>query len=214
MTFARTPRSFEAKLQQDELPSLFDDFNGIEFEDLVDFYEHDQNWSNRLILGDAPTVMTSLSEKERLRGQVQMIYVDPPYGIKFGSNWQVSTGSRNVRDGKETDLTRQPEQIKAFRDTWRLGVSSYLSYLRDRLTVARELLTESGSIFVQIGDENVHLVRSLLDEVFGPENFLSQINFKTTSGATSAHLAGCPITSCGTRRIEHASFGNHGHSRS
>ena len=126
--------------------------------------------------------MNSLAEKENLRGKVQMIYIDPPYGIKFGSNWQVSTRKRDVSDGKDVDVTRQPEQIKAFRDTWELGIHSYLAYLRDRLTVARELLTESGSCFVQIGDENVHLVRSLLDEVFGSENFVSLITFKKTAG--------------------------------
>ncbi len=139
--------------------SLFADFNGITFEDLVDFYHHEQNWSNRMILGDSLLVMTSLAEKEGLKGQVQMIYIDPPYGIKFGSNWQVSTRKRDVKDGKAEELTRQPEQVKAFRDTWELGIHSYLAYLRDRLVVARELLTETGSIFVQIGDENVHLVR-------------------------------------------------------
>jgi adenine-specific DNA-methyltransferase len=168
---------------------LFNDFNGLPFEDLIDFYKHDQHWSNRMILGDSLLVMTSLAEKEGLKGKVQMIYFDPPYGIKFGSNWQVSTRKRDVKDGKAEDATRQPEQIKAFRDTWQLGIHSYLAYLRDRLTVARELLTESGSIFVQIGDENVHLVRSVLDEVFGSENFISLIAFATTSGFESKELA-------------------------
>ena len=139
------------------------------------------NWSNRLILGDSLLVMTSLAEKEGLAGKVQMIYIDPPYGIKFGSNWQVTTRKRDVKDGKATDVTRQPEQIRAFRDTWELGIHSYLAYLRDRLLVARDLLTETGSVFVQIGDENVHLVRALLDEVFGSENFVSLITFKKTS---------------------------------
>jgi adenine-specific DNA-methyltransferase len=161
--------------------TLFDTFDGLEFEQLVEFYEHENNWSNRLILGDALLVMNSLAEKENLRGKVQMVFMDPPYGIKFGSNWQVSTRKRDVRD-KDTDVTRQPEQIKAFRDTWQNGVHSYLSYLRDRLTVAREMLTDSGSCFVQIGDENVHVVRNLLDEVFGPENFVSQVVFVKTSG--------------------------------
>ena len=165
--------------------TLFDDFDGIEFEELVDFYEHEQNWANRLILGDSLLVMSSLAEKERLRGKVQTIYIDPPYGIKFGSNWQVSTRKRDVKDGKVEDATRQPEQVKAFRDTWELGIHSYLTYLRDRLAVARELLTDTGSVFVQIGDENVHLVRGLMDEVFGSENFVSQITFKKTSGAGS-----------------------------
>jgi len=164
-----------------EQMGLFNDFNGIPFEDLIDFYHHEQHWSNRFILGDSLMVMTSLAEKEALKGKVQMMYFDPPYGIKFGSNWQVSTRKRDVKDGKAEDATRQPEQIKAFRDTWQLGIHSYLAYLRDRLTVARELLTESGSIFVQIGDENVHLVRSVLDEVFGSENFCALINFRSMS---------------------------------
>ncbi len=170
--------------------TLFDDFDGLEFDQLVDFYAHEGNWSNRLILGDALLVMNSLAEKENLRGKVQMIYVDPPYGIKFGSNWQVSTRKREVSDGKDVDVTRQPEQIKAFRDTWELGIHSYLAYLRDRLTVARELLTDSGSCFLQIGDENVHLVRSVLDEVFGSENFISLITFATTTTTTGEYLPG------------------------
>src|SRR5712664_2418632 len=162
------PRSEQSNSDQ---PNLFADFNGgpQDFAQKVDFYHHEQNWTNRLILGDSLLVMTSLAEKEKLKGKVQTIYLDPPYGIKFGSNWQVSTRKRDVKDGKAEDATRQPEQVRAFRDTWQLGIHSYLAYLRDRLTVARELLTETGSIFVQIGDENVHLVRSLLDEVFGSE---------------------------------------------
>lgn len=143
--------------------------SGRDFSRKVDFYKHEEDWSNRLILGDSLLVMTSLAEKEGLKGKVQTIYFDPPYGIKFGSNWQVSTRKRDVKDGKAEDATRQPEQIRAFRDTWELGVHSYLAYLRDRLVSARELLTESGSVFVQIGDENVHLVRSVMDEVFGVE---------------------------------------------
>jgi adenine-specific DNA-methyltransferase len=126
--------------------------------------------------------MASLAEREQLRGKVQMIYLDPPYGIKFGSNWQVSTRNRDVRDGKLEDAAREAEQIKAFRDTWELGIHSYLSYLRDRILVARDLLTESGSCFVQIGDDNVHLVRSLMDEIFGPESFISQITMQKTAG--------------------------------
>ena len=169
-------------------PDLFNDFNGIEFQDQIDFYNHEQNWSNRMILGDSLLVMNSLAEKERLKGQVQMIYMDPPYGIQFGSNWQVSTRDRDVRDGKAADVTRQPEQIKAYRDTWTLGIHSYLNYLRDRLTVARELLTESGSVFVQISDENVHLVRCIMDEVFGSENFIRLISFRTTSGLSQKVL--------------------------
>jgi adenine-specific DNA-methyltransferase len=170
--------------------TLFDDFDGLDPLDKVDFYSHAANWSNRMILGDSLQVMASLAEKEDLRGQVQMIYLDPPYGIKFGSNWQVSTRKRDVKDGKLEDATREVEQIKAFRDTWELGVHSYLSYLRDRLMAARDLLTESGSIFVQIGDENVHLVRSLLDEVFGSENFVSQIVFAKTVSATDSYTSG------------------------
>ncbi len=166
--------------------TLFDDFNGLDdFDKKVDFYRWDQHWSNRMILGDSLLVMTSLAEKEGLKGKVQMIYLDPPYGIKFGSNWQVSTRKRDVKDGKVEDATRQPEQIRAFRDTWKLGIHSYLAYLRDRLTVARELLTETGSIFVQIGDENVHLVRAVMDEVFGSENFCSLIPFQKTALVSS-----------------------------
>jgi Adenine specific DNA methylase Mod len=169
--------------------NLFSDFNGIKFEQLIDFYKYEQNWSNRMILGDSLLVMTSLAEKEGLKGKVQMIYLDPPYGIKFGSNWQVSTRKREVQDGKADSLTRQPEQIRAFRDTWKLGIHSYLAYLRDRLVVSRELLTETGSIFVQIGDENVHLVRSLLDEVFGSENSCGLISFNKTGGFASLLLS-------------------------
>lgn len=167
---------------------LFADFNGIDFEQQLEFYQHNQKWQNRMILGDSLFVMTSLAEKEGLKGQVQMIYLDPPYGIKFGSNWQVSTRKRDVKDGKAEDLTRQPEQVKAFRDTWKLGIHSYLAYLRDRLAAARELLTDSGSVFVQIGDENVHLVRCLLDEVFGSENFVSLITFTKTTGFSAKLL--------------------------
>jgi adenine-specific DNA-methyltransferase len=165
---------------------LFADFNGLDdFAKKLEFYQHAQHWTNRLILGDSLLVMASLAEKERLRGQVQCVYFDPPYGIKFGSNWQVSTRKRDVKDAKAEDLTRQPEQIKAFRDTWELGIHSYLSYLRDRLALARDLLTESGSIFVQIGDENVHLVRCLMDEVFGSDNSAGIISFRKTSGTGS-----------------------------
>ena len=161
-------------------PDLFADFNDgpLDFDKKIEFYQHDQNWSNRLILGDSLMVMTSLAEKEGLKGKVQTIYIDPPYGIKFGSNWQVSTRKRDVKDGKAEDATRQPEQVRAFRDTWKLGIHSYLAYLRDRLVVARDLLTETGSIFVQIGDENVHLVRNVLDEVFGSEHYVGLIPFR------------------------------------
>ena len=162
---------------------LFADFNGLPNEEArTEFYQHDANWSNRMILGDSLQVMASLAEREGLCGKVQCIYIDPPYGIKFKSNFQWSTTSRDVKDGKVDHITREPEQVKAFRDTWRNGIHSYLTYLRDRLTVARDLLTESGSIFVQIGDENVHRVRAVMDEVFGEENQVSQITFRTTTG--------------------------------
>jgi adenine-specific DNA-methyltransferase len=169
--------------QPSDQPNLFADFNGgpKEFDQKVDFYHYQQNWTNRMILGDSLLVMTSLAEKEGLKGKVQTIYLDPPYGIRFGSNWQVSTRKVDVKDGKAEDATRQPEQVRAFRDTWKLGIHSYLAYLRDRLLVARDLLTETGSVFVQIGDENVHLVRNVLDEVFGSENFVAQISFKSTN---------------------------------
>ena len=174
----------------DEQMDFFGDFNGLDdFEKKLEFYQHEQHWSNRMILGDSLLVMNSLAEKEGLKGKVQSIYLDPPYGIKFGSNWQVSTRKRDVKDGKVEDATRQPEQVRAFRDTWQLGIHSYLAYLRDRLVVARELLTETGSVFVQIGDENVHLVRSVMDEVFGAENFCSQICVKKTAAQTDEVLS-------------------------
>ena len=178
--------------QAEQQLSLFGDFNGLEFEKLIDFYQHKDGvkWTNRMILGDSLSVMGSLAEKEGLKGQVQMIYLDPPYGIKFGSNWQVSTLKRDVKDGNVGDVTRQPEQVKAFRDTWELGIHSYLSYMRDRLVVARELLTETGSVFVQIGDENVHLVRCLMDEIFGMENFISLIAFRTKVPLGTKFIAG------------------------
>ncbi|HYC56502.1 MAG TPA: site-specific DNA-methyltransferase [Candidatus Binatia bacterium] len=170
---------------------LFADFNGMpKGADKTEFYQHDQNWSNRMILGDSLQVMASLAEREGLRGKVQCIYFDPPYGIKFNSNFQWSTTSRDVKDGNAGHITREPEQVKAFRDTWRDGIQSYLTYLRDRLTVARDLLTESGSIFVQIGDENVHRVRAVMDEVFGADNFVSQIVFRKTTSQTAETLAG------------------------
>jgi adenine-specific DNA-methyltransferase len=161
---------------------LFAEFNGgpFEFAQKVEFYHHEQNWTNRMILGDSLLVMSSLAEKEGLKGKAQCIYIDPPYGIKFGSNWQVSTRNPIVGD-RAQDASRQPEQVRAFRDTWKLGINSYLAYLRDRLVVARDLLTETGSVFMQIGDENIHLVRSVLDEVFGAENFEALITFRKTS---------------------------------
>ncbi|MCA3420508.1 MAG: site-specific DNA-methyltransferase [Roseomonas sp.] len=158
---------------------LFGSFDRITDEAArLEFYQHAENWSNRMILGDSLLVMNSLAEKEGLRGQVQMIYLDPPYGIRFASNWQPSTRTRDLKEGKAEGMSREPEQIKAFRDTWKDGIHSYLAYLRDRLVVARELLADSGSIFVQIGDDNVHLVRGLLDEAFGADNFVAQIPFR------------------------------------
>jgi len=162
---------------------LFSDFNGIpKGADKTEFYQHDQNWTNRMILGDSLQVMASLAERECLRGKVQCIYFDPPYGIKFNSNFQWSTTTRDVKDGSPDHITREPEMVKAFRDTWRDGIHSYLTYLRDRLTVARDLLTDSGSIFVQIGDENIHRVRALMDEVFGEENSLNIITLLKSTG--------------------------------
>jgi len=169
--------------------NLFADFNGMpKGVDKTEFYQHDQNWSNRMILGDSLQVMASLAEREGLRGKVQCIYLDPPYGIKFNSNFQWSTTSRDVKDGNAGHITREPEQVKAFRDTWRDGIHSYLTYLRDRLTVARDLLTDSGSIFVQIGDENMHRVRALLDEVFGDSNHVATISFQKTGSTDQALL--------------------------
>ena len=183
----------ESKTRAAEAPppiaDLFADFNGLRDADAAtEFYQHDQHWSNRMISGDSLSVMASLAEREGLRGQVQCIYFDPPYGIKFNSNFQWSTTSRDVKDGAKDHVTREPEQVRAFRDTWKDGIHSYLTYLRDRLTVARDLLHESGSIFVQIGDENVHRVRALMDEVFGEDNFVSQISFKKTSGTGANYL--------------------------
>jgi len=189
--------------------NLFADFNGgpLDFAQKVEFYHHEQNWSNRLILGDSLLVMTSLSEKEGLKGKVQTIYLDPPYGIKFGSNWQVSTRKRDVKDGKAEDATRQPEQIRAFRDTWKLGIHSYLAYLRDRLVVARDLLTETGSVFVQIGEENLHRVRCVMDEVFGDMNFCAVIPFVTTGGVKQNLLAErCDFLLWYARDLEHVKY--------
>ena len=189
---ARISREARAEKDAAELgfqTDIFGDFNGLPDGDAkTEFYQHDANWSNRMILGDALQVMASLAEREGLRGKVQCIYMDPPYGIKFNSNFQWSTTSRDVRDGKAEHITREPEQVKAFRDTWRDGIHSYLTYLRDRLTVARDLLTESGSIFVQIGDENVHRVRAVMDEVFGEENFVSLIQFRTKIPLNPIHI--------------------------
>ena len=182
-------RSKEDRAEAEPQVDLFADFNGLPNDNArTEFYQHDANWANRMILGDSLQVMASLAEREGLRGKVQCIYIDPPYGIKFNSNFQWSTTSRDVKDGKTEHMTREPEQVKAFRDTWRDGIHSYLTYLRDRLTVARDLLTESGSVFVQIGDENVHRVRAVMDEVFGEENCAALIYFLKTTGKGSQFL--------------------------
>ena len=172
------PRKIIETVRKDDIAekqhSLFDTFQKP-LRQAVEFYKHREGWTNRLVAGDSLLVMNSLIEKEAMAGKVQMIYFDPPYGIKYGSNFQPFTNKRDVKDGKDEDLTAEPEMIKAFRDTWELGIHSYLTYLRDRLLLARDMLSESGSIFVQIGDENIHLVRTILDEIFGSENFISHI---------------------------------------
>jgi adenine-specific DNA-methyltransferase len=172
--------------------SLFQDPNeNPPLREAIEFYKHKHNWSNRMIAGDSLLVMNSLLEKEGMAGQVQMAYFDPPYGIRYGSNFQPFVNKRDVKDGKDEDLTAEPEMIKAFRDTWELGIHSYLTYLRDRLLLVKQLLNETGSVFVQISDENVHYVRQLLDEIFGPKNFQAQINFKSTSPLGQQGLAQC-----------------------
>ena len=187
---SRTAATERVARQSGSQTDLFADFNGLpDGADRTEFYRHEANWSNRMILGDSLQVMASLAEREGLRGRVQCIYLDPPYGIRFNSNFQWSTTSRDVKDGKADHITREPEQVKAFRDTWRDGIHSYLTYLRDRLTVARDLLTESGSIFVQIGDENVHRVRAVMDEVFGEGNFVNLIAYAKTTGFSGTHLS-------------------------
>jgi adenine-specific DNA-methyltransferase len=184
-----TRRTAAGAQETEDQYDLFADFNGVpEGNAKTEFYQHDANWSNRMILGDSLQVMASLAEREGLRGQVQCIYIDPPYGIKFNSNFQWSTTSRDVKDGNVEHITREPEQVKAFRDTWRDGIHSYLTYLRDRLTIARDLLNASGVLFVQIGDENAHRVRALLDEVFGENNHIAEIKFRTTSNRTAEFL--------------------------
>lgn len=164
-------------------------FENLPLRDAIDFYKHERGWANRLIAGDSLLVMNSLLQKEGMAGQVQMIYIDPPYGIKYGSNFQPFVGNREVKDRRDEDLTQEPEMIKAFRDTWELGIHSYLTYLRDRLLIGRELLSESGSAFVQISDENLHHVREVMDEIFGVDNFISLIAVKKTGGATSQTLS-------------------------
>ena len=171
-------------------PDLFAaPFENLPLRQALDFYHHEKGWSNRLVAGDSLLVMNSLLTKESMGGKVQMIYIDPPYGIKYGSNFQPFTNKRDVKDRADADLTQEPEMIKAFRDTWELGIHSYLTYLRDRLLLARELLTESGSVFVQISDENLHHVREMMDEIFGVENFISNIVIQKTGGQASQNLA-------------------------
>ncbi len=181
--------SGKQKLPAWQQPGLFDaPFENVPLRDAIDFYRHERGWANRMVAGDSLLVMNSLLQKESMAGQVQMIYIDPPYGIKYGSNFQPFTNKRDVKDRKDEDLTQEPEMIKAFRDTWELGIHSYLTYLRDRLLLAKELLHETGSVFVQISDENLHHVRELLDEVFGEDNFSSLIYFSTTTGQASKLL--------------------------
>lgn len=182
-------------------------FEDLPLRDAISFYKHDKGWSNRLIAGDSLLVMNSLLQKESMAGQVQMIYIDPPYGIKYGSNFQPFVNKRDVKDGKDEDLTQEPEMIKAFRDTWELGIHSYLTYLRDRLLIARDLLSETGSVFVQISDENLHHVRELMDEVFGESNFVSIIPYVTTSSQTSQLLPTvCDFVVWYSRNIRHVHF--------
>lgn len=171
-------------------PGLFDaPFENLPLRDAIDFYHHERGWANRLVAGDSLLVMNSLIQKESMAGKVQMIYFDPPYGIKYGSNFQPFVGKRDVKDRSDADLTQEPEMIKAFRDTWELGIHSYLTYLRDRLLLVRELLNETGSVFVQISDENLHHVREIMDEVFGVENFLGQLVIQKTGGFTKKTLS-------------------------
>ncbi len=185
MQAAKAGKGVSAAVQ----PGLFDaPFENLPLRDAIDFYKHERGWANRLIAGDSLLVMNSLLQKESMAGQVQMIYIDPPYGIKYGSNFQPFVGKRDVKDRKDEDLTQEPEMIKAFRDTWELGIHSYLTYLRDRLLLAKELLSESGSVFVQISDENLHHVRALLDEIFGADNFISVITTKKTGGMGEAFI--------------------------
>ena len=185
----RRMKAAKGKSSVEFQPGLFAaPFENLPLRDAIDFYKHERDWANRLIAGDSLLVMNSLLQKESMAGRVQMIYIDPPYGIKYGSNFQPFTNKRDVKDRNDNDLTQEPEMIKAFRDTWELGIHSYLTYLRDRLLLAKELLSESGSVFVQISDENVHLVRNLMDEIFGIENFVSQLAFRKTSNLAADYL--------------------------
>ena len=190
MTIIRKVLKNQGLEQQTLFPFFEKSENILPLRDAIEFYKHDQNWSNRLIAGDSLLIMNSLLEKERMEDQIQMIYIDPPYGIKYGSNFQPFTNKRDVKDGKDEDLTQEPEMIKAFRDTWELGIHSYLTYLQNRIILCKKLLHESGSCFIQISDENLHLVRSIMDEIFGPENFVSLITFKKAGGQASNLLSG------------------------
>ena len=189
LTIIEAVRNKEPEAQRSLFYYFENPENNLPIREAIEFYKHSEGWSNRLIAGDSLIVMNSLLEKEGMAGKVQMIYIDPPYGIKYGSNFQPFVNKRDVKDGKDEDLTFEPEMIKAFRDTWELGIHSYLTQIRDRLLLARELLSESGSVFVQISDENVHLVRNILDEIFGVQNFVSMISFVTSSGFTSSTLS-------------------------
>jgi adenine-specific DNA-methyltransferase len=181
-------RKQSAASEQPQLPLFAQPVENPPLREALDFYKHAHGWSNRLIAGDSLLVMNSLLEKEGMAGKVQMVYIDPPYGIRYGSNFQPFVNRRDVKDGKDEDLTQEPEMIRAFRDTWELGIHSYLTYLRDRLLLAKELLHESGSVFVQISDENVHLVRNVLDEVLGAENFAALIVVQKTGGLGTSGL--------------------------
>lgn len=189
-TAAKKAKGAKTAQQRAIQPGLFDaPFESLPLRDAIDFYKHDKGWSNRLVAGDSLLVMNSLLQKESMAGQVQAIYFDPPYGIKYGSNFQPFVNKRDVKDRKDEDLTQEPEMIKAFRDTWELGIHSYLTYLRDRLLLAKELLSETGSVFVQISDENLHHVREIMDEVFGAGNYVSTLIYKKTTTASSEGIA-------------------------
>lgn len=187
-TIIEAVRKKEIQEQQSLFPYFEMEENNPSIREAIEFYKHSQGWSNRLIAGDSLLVMNSLLEKESMAGKVQMIYIDPPYGIKYGSNFQPFVNKRDVKDGKDEDLTQEPEMVKAFRDTWELGIHSYLTYLRNRLLLTRDLLTESGSCFVQISDENLHHVKEIMEEVFGPNNFVTVIPFRTATSQPSNHI--------------------------
>lgn len=189
-------KSESVKMQLDLFGDL-DEEQEDELDRLAGYYKHNDNWQNRLIQGDSLLVMNSLLNREGMKGQVQCIYFDPPYGIRYGGNWQIMINKpKMAHESRDGELSNEPEMIKAYRDTWELGIHSYLSYLRDRLVMARELLTESGSCFIQISDENVHLVRSVMDEVFKSENFVDQLIYQKTTGAGSPNELKAPASVC------------------